>query len=92
MDNSHKSKYYSKYVDFNLAKLLKKLDTKNTVQVNNLFWLLKMYFETYNDNPKIIETFETFLLNQPNLNLNVYDIEVIMNVYGRLGQINMQIY
>lgn len=60
MQTQHKGRFYERYVHSNLNSILKHVDLANRQQIDDIFWLYKMYVGTYNDREDIITKFDNF--------------------------------
>ena len=59
--------------------------------IDDIFWLMKAYIEAYNDKQSIIVQFQIFLKRQI-FPLSNEHVNILMNIYGKIGNIDHQIY
>jgi hypothetical protein len=85
-----KGKYYHNYLTSNAPSLLDESTPRTSQEEEHIMWLFGMYVTTYNDDPRLIKSFEEYFLRRESL--NEQSINTLMKVYNMTGRINQAIY
>lgn len=92
METPNKARFYERYVHSNLSALLKYQEKGNREQIDGIFWLYKMYVETYNDREDIISKFDQFCDKLQPGEISQQNSLTLMEIYSAKGKIDPRVY